>query len=301
MRPTDQNFTSDNADELGGGDLEGSPVDSDHIDVMSYIRPSHSVSHGFVDHPKYNLSQSRSGPPFPSSDRSNDQFDSRISYGSSSNSSVERFTQPLVQPRHLLQQPNLNYSYPQTQHHQLQSSAYNSVAPQGWPPKIERLQPNWLGNSDRQSGSMGGHRQAPYSPSTPSSAWSNSPNGPPTPSTSPNYFPTLNTPFYPDQPSITDYPTSSPSNSHPMSTPSPLYEPVSHAQSNITSKEYAPRVYSSNGFQSDNSYPTSASSRPLSYPQRNLPRVQTTMGYPNSQPPSSSSSSGHPPGYWSRE
>ena len=298
----DHSFTSDNADELGSGDLEGSPVDSDHrdIDVMSYIRPSHSLSQGFVDHPKYNLSQSRSGPPFSSPDRSNSQFDSRISYGPSSNSNVERFMQPSVQPRHLLQQPNLNYSYPQTQH-QLQSSTYNDVGPQGWPPKVERLQPTWLGNSDRQSGSMGGHRQAPYSPSTPSSGWSNSPNGPSTPSIAPNYFPTLNTPFYPDQPSITDYPISSPSNSHPMSTPSPLYEPVSHTQSNMMSKEYAPRVYSSNGaFQSDNSYPASSSSRPLSYPQRNLPRVQTTMEYPNSQP-SSSSSSGHPPGYWSRE
>jgi hypothetical protein len=299
----DHSFTSDNADDLGSGDLEGSPVDSDHIDVMhGYVRPSHSVSQGFVEHPKYDLSQSRSGPSFPSPDRSNDQFDSSISYGPSSNGSVDRFImQPLAQPRHLLQQPNLNYSYPQTQH-QLQSSAYNGVAPQGWPPKIERLQPTWLGNNDRQSGSMGSHRQTPYSPSTPSSAWSNSPSAPTTPSTSHNYFPTLNTPFYPDQASIADYPISSPSNnSHPMSSPSPLYEPVSHTQPNMISKEYAPRVYNSDGtIYSDNSYPTS-SSRPLSYPQRNLSRVQTTMGYPNSQPLSSSSSSNHPPGYWSRE
>ena len=298
MRPIDHNYTSDNADELGSGDLEGSPVDSDdHIDVMSYIRPSHSLSQGFVNHPKYN--QSRSGPPYPPPDRSNGQFDSRISYGPSSNSTAERFMQPLVQPRHLVQQPNLNYSYPQTQ----QSSTYNGVAPQGWPPKIERLQPTWLGNNDRQhSGSMGGHRQAAsnYSPSTPSSTWSNSPNGPTTPSTSPNYFPTLNTPFYPDQSSISDYPVSSPSIPHPMSTPSPLYEPVSHTQPNMMSKEYAPRVYSSNNsIQSDNSY-SASSSRPLSYPQRNLPRVQTSMEYLNSQQ-QPSSSSGHPPEYWARE
>jgi hypothetical protein len=303
MRAIDHSYTSDNADELGSGDLEGSPVDSDdHIDVMSYMRPSHSLSQGFVNHPKYNPSQSRSGPPYPPPDHSNGQFDSRISYGPSSNSTVERFMQPLVQPRHLAQQPNLNYSYPQSQH-QLQSSAYNDVAPQGWPPKVDRLQPTWLGNNDRQeSVSMGSQKQVPssYSPSTPSSAWSNSPNGPTTPSTSPNYFPTLNTPFYPDQPSVADYSISSPSKPHPVSTPSPLYEPVSHTQPNMMSKEYAPRVYSSNNaIQSDNSYPASAS-RPLSYPQRDLPRVQTTMGYPNSQPPSSSSSSGHPPGYWSR-
>ena len=292
----DHSFASDNADEPGSGDMEGSPVDSDdHIDVMNYVRPSQ----GFVDHPKYNMSQSRSGLPYPPPDPSNSQFDSRISYGPSSNSTVERFMQPMVQPRHLLQLPNLNYAYPQTQH-QLQSSAYNGVAPQGWPPKVERLQPTWLGSNDRQSGSMGAHRQTPYSPSTPSSAWSNSPNGPTTPATSPNYFPTLNTPFYPDQPNVADYPISSPSNTHPISTPSPLYEPVSHTQPNMMSKEYAPRVYSSNGaIQSDNSYPAS-SSRPLSYPQRDLPRVQTTMEYPNSQPPSSSSS-GHPPEYWSRE
>jgi hypothetical protein len=301
MRPIDHSYASDNADEQGSGDLEGSPVDSDdHIDVMSYIRPSHSMSQSFVNHPKYNLSQSRSGPPYPPPDHSNGQFDSRVSYGPSSNSTMDRFVQPSVQPRHLLQQPNLNYSYPQAQQH-LESSAYNGVAPQGWPPKNERLQPSWLGNNDRQqSGSMGSHRQAPssYSPSTPSSAWSNSSNGPTTPSTSHNYFPTLNTPFYPDQPSIADYPISS-SNPHPMSTPSPLYEPVGHTQPNMMSKEYAPRVYSSNGpMQSDNLYPSS--SRPLSYPQRDLPRVQTTMEYANSQPPSSSSS-GHPPGYWSRE
>ena len=295
MRPIDHSYASDNADELGSGDLEGSPVDSDdHIDVMSYIRPSHSLSQGFVNHPKYNLSHSRSGPPYPPPDRSNGQFDSRVSYGPSSNSTTERFMQPLVQPRHLLQQPNLNYSYSQAQ----QSSTYNGVAPQGWPPKIERLQPTWLGDR-QQSGSMGGHRQPPanYSPSTPSSTWSNSPNGPPTPSTSPNYFPTLNTPFYPDQSSIADYPISSP---HPMSTPSPLYEPVSHTQPNMMSKEYAPRVYSSNGaIQGDNSYPAS-SSRPLSYPQRDLPRVQTSMEYPNPQQ-QPSSSSGHPPEYWARE
>ena len=303
MRPIDHNYTSDNADELGNGDLEGSPVDSDdHIDAMSYMRPPHSLSQGFVNQPKHNLSQSRSGPPYPPPDHSNGQFDSRISYGTSSNSSVDRFVQPLVQSRHLLQQPqaNLNYSYPQTQR-QVQSSTYNGVTPQGWPPKIERLQPTWLGNNDRQSGSMGGHRQAPssYSPSTPSSAWSNSPSGPTTPSTSPNYFPTLNTPFYPEQPGIADYPISSPSNPHPMSTPSPLYEPVSHTQPNMMSKEYAPRVYSSNGaIQPDNSYPAS-SSRPLSYPERDLPRVQTTMEYASSQP--QSSSSGHPPEYWSRE
>ena len=226
---------------------------------------------------------------------SGDLEGSPVEYGPSSNSTVERFTQPLIQPRHLLQHNNLNYAYPQTQH-QLRSSAYDDVAPQGWPPKVERLPPTWLGNNDQHSGSMGTHRQAPYSPSTPSSPWSNPSNGPTTPSTSRNYFPTLNTPFYPDQPSIADYTISSQSNSHHISTPSPLYEPVSHSQPNMMSKEYAPRVYSSNGdIQSDNSY----SSRPLSYPQRDLPRVQTAMEYPNSQP--SSSISGPSTGYWSRE
>lgn len=286
---------TDNADEfLGSGDLEGSPVDSDeHIDVMGYARPST----GFVDHPKYNLSQSRSEPPFQSLDRSNGPFDSRVSFGPSST----------MQPRHMLQQQqsDVNYPFPQSQsQHQLQSStAYNDVTPQGWPPRVERLQPTWLGTNGNSN-----HRQTPYSPSTPSSTWSNSSNGPTTPSsTSPNYFPTLNTPFYPGQPSIADYQSiSSPtSHSHPMSTPSPLYEPVSHAQPNMMSKEYAPRVYSSNGgIQLDNSsYPTPSSRTALSYPQRNLPRVQTSMEYRTSQP-LSSSSSGHgsvPAGFWSRE
>jgi hypothetical protein len=146
----------------------------------------------------------------------------------------------------------------------------------------------------------GGHRQ-PYSPSTPSSTWSNSPNGPSTPSsTSPNYFPTLNTPFYPSQSSVAaDYPSP-----HPMSTPPPLYEPVSHGHpTNMMSKEYAPRVYSSTGVVQlvETSYPPSRA--PLcSYPQRNLPRVETTtMEYPNSQPSSSSSSSGRDGYQWSRE
>ncbi|KAF8815916.1 hypothetical protein BYT27DRAFT_6489395 [Phlegmacium glaucopus] len=306
MRPVDHSFMADNADELlGSRDLEGSPTEpDDHVDAIAYTRPSHSVPQGFVDHPKYSMTQSRSsGPPFPSSDRPNGQFDPRMSYAPPSNGNVERFMQPLAQPRHLLQQHDLNYTYSQSQPpHQLQSSAFNDVAaPQGWPPRVDRMQPTWVGSSDPQSGPMGGgHRQAPYSPSTPSSTWSNlSPSGPTTPSTSTNYFPTLNTPFYPGQPNVTDYQTiSSPSNSHPMSTPSPQYEPLSHTQPNsMMSKEYAPRVYNSTGgIQSGNSY---------SYPQRNLPRVQTTVEYPNSsQPSSSSSSSGHgsvPPGFWPRE
>ena len=287
---------TDNPDELlAGGDLEASSAEPDDpIDATSYTRPSHSLPQSFGDHSKY--SQSRSaGPPFSAIDRSNGQFDPR--YGPSSNSAVERFMQPMAQPRHL-QQPALNYSYPQSQP-QPQSSAYNDVAPQGWSPRVERLPSTWLGSNDRQSGSMG-HRQAPYSPSTPSSTWSNS-SGPTTPATSPNYFPTLNTPFYPAQPTVTDYQTiSSPSNS----APSPLYEPVSHAQPSMMSKEYAPRVYGSSGVvPSGSSYPHPSSRPPLSYSQRNLPRVQTAMEYPNSQP-SSSSSSGHgsaPPGYWSRE
>ena len=291
---------TDNADEmLGSGDLEASPIDSDdHLDTLGYTRSSHSLSQGFVDPPKYSLSHSRSSADL----RSNGQFDPRMSYGPSSNSVIERFMQPLAQPRHMLQQPDLNYPYSQSQH-QLQSSPFNDVAPQGWPPRTERLQSTWLGNNDREPESMNGHRQAPYSPSTPSSTWSNaSPSGPTTPSASPNYFPTLNTPFYPSQPSVADYQTiSSPSNSHTMATSSPLYEPASHP---MMSKEYAPRVYSSTGtIQSGNSYPPPSSCPPLSYPQRNLPRVQTTIAYPNSQP-SSSSSSGHgsvPPGFWSRE
>jgi len=303
MRHIDHSFMTDHSDELlGNGDLEGSPVDSDeHIDnIIGYTsRPSHSVSQSFVEHPtKYNMSQSRSEPPYPSS---NGQYESRQSYGPSS--TVERFMQ--AQPRHLMQQqPEVNYSYSQSQsqsQHQLHSSAsYHDVAPQGWPPRVERLQPTWLNNNDgQQSGSMdggGNHRQA-YSPSTPSSTWSNSPNGPTTPSTSPSYFPTLNTPFYPgQQPSVAEYQSVS-SSPHPMSTPSPIYEPVSHAagHTNMMSKEYAPRVYSSTGaIQLEHSYPTVSSRTP-----RHLPRVQTTMDYPNSQPPSASSS-GH--GFqWSRQ
>jgi len=306
MRPVDHSFVADNSDELlGSGDLEGSPTEPDHpTDAIVYTRPSHSLPQGFIEHPKYSLSQSRSsGPPFSSSDRSNGHFEPRVSYGHSSN---ERFMPPLTQPRHLLQQHDLNYAYSQSQH-QLQSSAFDDVSPQGWPPRVERLQPTWVGNGDRQSGSIGGRRQAPYSPSTPSSTlstWSNaSPSGPPTPSTSPNYLPTLNQP-YPGQPSVSDYQPIS-SNSHPLSTPSPLFEPLSHTQPGMMSKEYVPRVYnSSSAIQSGNSYPLSSSHPPLSYPQRNLPRVQTTVEYPNSQPSSSSSGSGHgsvPPVFWSRE
>ena len=299
---------TDNSDELlGSGDLDASPIDQDdQVDIMSYTRSSQSLPQGYVDHPNYNnMSQSRSsGPSFSSIDRSNSQFDSRMSYASNNNN-MERFVpvqQPLTQSRHLLQQLDLTYSYPQSEHQQ-QSSVYNDVAPQGWPPRVERLQPTWPANNDRQPGSMSGHRQGPYSPSTPSSTWSNpSPGGPTTPSsTSPNYFPTLTTPFYPGQPSVSDYQTvSSPSTSHPVSTPSPLYESVSHAQPSMMSKEYAPRVYSSTGtIQLSSSYGTPPSSRPpLGYPQSTLPRVRTTLEYPNSQP-SSAPSSG--PVFWSRE
>lgn len=300
MRAMDHSFMADNSDELlGSGDLDASPIDTDdHIDTISYTRPSHSLPQGFVDHPKYNLSQSRnSGPPLSSLDRSNGQFDSRLSYVPSSNGTMDRFVQPLAaqQPR---QQPDLSYPYPQSQYHQ-----FNDVAPQGWPPRVERLQPTWLGSNERQSGSMGGHRQSPYSPSTPSTTWSNSsPSGPTTPATSPNYFPTLNTPFYPGQPGVGDYQAvSSPSTSHPVSTPSPLYEPLSHTQPSMMSKEYTPRVYDPS---SVIQYPPPSSRPPHSYSQKSLPRVQTTMDYPNSQPSSSSSSSGHgsvPPGFWPRE
>ncbi|KAF8154901.1 hypothetical protein B0H34DRAFT_542337 [Crassisporium funariophilum] len=315
MRPADHLLADHTDDLVGSVDLDASPTDlDDHLDttvVSPYSRSSHDVSQSFGDHSKYGMSQSRSsGHHFASEHpyRSNGHHDSRMSYGSSSSSDRIPHTHPLTaSPRLSVGQGGMNYPYVQSQNHANSPTVFGTdhVGPhQGWQSRVERVQPTWL-PSGSQERAYGGPKQSSYSPSTPSSAWSNPHDSPTTPanssSPSPNFFPTLTTPFYPSQHHAPTFQSNAAAPASHLSTSPAQYDHLH--QANAMSREFAARGYSaSTPIPTGNSYSPQSGRGHVSYPQRNLPPVQTISGYSHSQP-SSSSSSGqeNPPQIWSRE
>lgn len=239
-------------------------------------------------------------PPF----RSNAHHEARIQYNGSGHS--ERMAPSNLgmnaSPRMPIGHDSMNFSaYGQTQ----SSSLFNPdqlTSPQGWQPRVDRLAPTWMGSADARP--LGSQKPNPYPPTSSTHSWSNAsdqhspPNSAHT--SSQNYFPTLNTPFYPSQSHASAFQTNIP--------PSPSipphasnYDQLNHMQhpSNMP-REFTPRGYGSG--QTLASYPASGRD-PLLYGQRNLPPVQTMTGYSQSQSPASSSagSGTAPPAFWTRE
>jgi len=318
MRPGDQALMGDQPEDMPGPfDLDGSPTDgdvSDHLDntlPSPYSRSSQDGSQNLIDH-KYNLNHPRtslghhpyhaSEPPY----RSNGH--GRLSYSGPSNTDrVGPSMGPSTSPRVPIGDMQYPYSQNQNGSHSQSPSVFgaDSVGShQGWQPRGN----SWLGgNQDRLPTPIGTHKSSPYSSPTSWSPTETSTTTTNSQSNSSNFFPTLNTPFYPNQPHVPHFQSSSSSSaSHsisPHSSSSPSFDTLAGLPSGSLSRtDYTPRGYSSSGSLSSahNSYPPPPTVRDPVYPQRTLPPVQTiSSSYSHSQPPSSSSS-GHSnaAGFW---
>ena len=307
MRSPEQALLGEPGDDTGSVDLEISPIDGDEPLEQpslspSYARSPYAMSQPTVDHGKLGAHSRGSGhqvslePPF----RSNSQHESRLPFSGSGQS--ERMAPSTIgsnpSSRMSIGHDGLNFSYPGAQSSSLFGT--ESVTPhQGWPPRGDRIQPAWLGNTESRS--VNGQKHNSYPLPSSANPWSNSSSQHPQntiATSSSTFFPTLNTPFFPGQsPFQSNIPASPSISSHPSS-----YDQISQMQHPSMSRDFTPRGYGSPS--SLPSYPSSTRDPLLSnYGQRNLPPVQTMTGYAHSQSPASSSSgSGHAPAaFWGRE
>lgn len=327
-RPLDPEHPEDG----GSVDLEVSP--SHHNDSLeaslppSYTRSPYPMQPPpLSDHGKYSRTNGGHAVSPDGSYRSGAET-TRASYGGP----YSERSGSGISPRLSLGNEGMQYGYNQntsSTHNTSQSppmfgGSENSISPQ------QPWQPRWLGGSphDRVPNSLAPPKLSPYTTSS-SGPWtgandSHSHPPPPPPSnpspTSSNFFPTLNTPFYPNgapapPPPLSPYQSSAPTvpQSPSLGAPPSPYEPLSnhghgpahgHGHGHMSSRnDFAPRGYPSSSITPGSSYPTGLSGRESSlYAQRNLPPVQTNSGY-SSQPPSSSSSGhgqGHSNSFWPR-
>ncbi|KDR73234.1 hypothetical protein GALMADRAFT_251818 [Galerina marginata CBS 339.88] len=312
MRPVDPALLADQGDDLVGSvDLEASPTESD--DPIEAALPSpysrqhsqYGIPQSCVDQTKYGHSHPRPAHQVSSEPlfRSNGHYETRLQYGGS-----DRLGPNLggtASPRIPVTHGGLHYPYGHPPSHSQSPTIFGTDpgnSPQGWQTRVERVEratTSWIGGGqDRVPSSIASQKQSPYSSA---SSWSSSNENSSVPSSaspsSPNYFPTLNTPFYPNQqvsPFQSNVSTPSP---HSVPHHSPSFESLNHLQSSSMSRDFTPRGYETSSVSSASSYPVTRDS--ASYSQRSLPPVQTGSAYP--QPSSSSSAHGHPPpGFWSR-
>lgn len=256
----------------GNFDVDTSPTDDDQLDNTVYHRPSHDVSHGAVEQ-KFNPHHSRSSisHSYSSSEhfRSNSQDGHRLPYGGA-NSDRGMTGNPSTG----IGLNSISYSFGQNSGHSQSPHLYGSDSvgsQQGW-----QHRGSWVGSQDRvHPGHAQKHQYSSWSPPNDSTTS--------TTSGSSNFFPTLNTPFYPNQPSSPPFVASS----NPQQTTSnSQYESVSSLQS----RDSGPRSYSgSTSSSSGNSY-----SLRDPFFQRTLPPMQLS-GYSPSQPLTSSGNSGPSP------
>ncbi|PPQ90698.1 hypothetical protein CVT25_005006 [Psilocybe cyanescens] len=300
MRPPDQAH-GDQDDIAGSVDLEASPTDTDdHVDVSipsPYSRPSY-IPQSSIDQSKYGSHSRGLGHQVSSESlfRSNGQYSSQL---------PERIGSSLgaaASPRLSIGHSGMAYSYSQSTSHNQNPPHFGSqsmTSPSGWQTRVERNS-SWLGGSqDRIPTSISTQKQPHY---TSASTWSSSAELPHTPSSaspsSTNYFPTLNTPFYPNQPQVPSFQSNASSaSSNAIAPQNPPYDSLGHLQSNAMARDYGSRGYESSPI-SPLSYPASAGRDPLPYSQRHLPPVQTVPVYP---PPPLSSGQGQPSPFWPRD
>ncbi|CAA7262380.1 unnamed protein product [Cyclocybe aegerita] len=337
-------------DDMAGFELDGSPTDGgdDHLDgtlpPSAYQHPHprdhHLSQHALVDHSKYGLAGGGGGgghthtrgphpyppPPDPPFRTTNGHHaDARLSYSASGAS--DRMTQPMGNSPRMGPSGGSGGSV-----HYSPYGAQSSSSPfgtggsdllgsthQGWQPRTERIGSgsSWLGGSPeatRLPAPISGPKVNGYSSTA--ASWPETANGggAGNPSSSPaNFFPTLNTPFYPGQPPHhPQFQSNTAAAPSPATTIPPLSSPPSHFEglggipSNPLSREFgSSRSYassSSNNNVTGAPHPFSLPSTrdSFSFTQRSLPPVQTG-GYSHSQPSSSSSGSGHghaPPVFW---
>lgn len=297
MRSADQAVPDDES-----VDLEASPIEGEDLEPLSasYSRPPYTMSQT-ADHGKYGGHARASGHQVSSdaSFRSNGQQESRMSYGGSGH--PDRMGPSMgsnTSPRLPMGHESLNYSYGQQASTTTSSSLFSNDHP-GWPARVDRMAPPWLGNHEPRP--IGGQKQSPYSATASTSPWSEHPAGPPSASSpsSTNFFPTLTTPFYPSQAHPSPFQTNV-STSPTLSPHSADYESLNHMPHSSMPRDFAPRGYPPTS-SSLPSYPASGRD-PLLYGQRSLPPVQTGYSHSSQTSASSNSASGHPPpAFWARE
>jgi hypothetical protein len=282
IRPVDHALLGDHPDDLGGSfDIDTSPTDDDQMDAALYHRSSQDMPHGGAEH-KYNPNHSRPSisHSYSSSEhfRSNSQDGHRPPY-SGANSSDRVGPGMSGNPSSGVGLNSIPYSYGQSSHAQ-SPHLFGTDSQQGW-----QHRGSWIGSGQDRGPPAGSAQKNSYSPS---GSWS-SPNDSASSATSgnSNYFPTLNTPFYPNQSGPPPFVTSSSSHSVPQQTTSTSqYESVSSMQG----REFGPRSY---GGSTSSSSGGSYSLGRDPFFQRTLPPMQ--LGYPPSQPLTSSGNSGPSP------
>jgi hypothetical protein len=277
----------------GSFDLESSPTDGeDHLDTL-YSRPVQDMSQGIMD-PKFSLSQPRSSlsHPYSSSDhhfRSDTHDSSRLPYtGSNSTdrigSNISNSSSPAISLN------ALQYPYgPQSSHAQ-SPPLFSADSPVG-------SQQGW-----QQRGSSWGQERLPPPASmqkhgsySSSNSWSTPSDTSAGANSSSNYFPTLNTPFYPHQPNVSSFSTST-NSSHSLqqSSTSSHFENLSAVSPSTMPRDFTSRGHGSSLSSSGNSYTLGRDP----FAQRTLPPMQTLPGYSSSQAITSSGNSGPPPAFW---
>jgi hypothetical protein len=289
LRPVDHALLDHPDDMTGSFDLEASPTDGDdHLDTtLPYQRPPPDGSHGTDQ--KFGPNQSRStinhsySPETPFRSEGHDPTrvpysnSDRVGPGMSGNGSPGGIALNA-----------LHYSYNTSSNHSQSAPLFPSDSVgshQGW----QHRGSSWLNGGQGRLPPPQSQKSNSYSPPA---SWS-TPTEPPT-SGSSNFFPTLSTPFYPNQQNASSFISGTSSNSthpvHQQATASSQFE--TSIQSNSVSRDFTPRTY--NGTTSSNSYGLGRDP----YFQRTLPPMQTLPAF-SSQPISSSSgSSGSPPAFW---
>ncbi|KAF9526791.1 hypothetical protein CPB83DRAFT_447178 [Crepidotus variabilis] len=307
-RTVDQGLFPDNPDDFGAGyELDVSPTDGDDFQDAPHPSPYSRHTHGHEVaasgiHTKYSsqphrgsISQSFSptDPPF----RSNGHETNRVSFtGSGTTDRVNHSVDPNDSPRMSLN--NMHYSYNHTTSHPPTPPIFGAESQQNWQPRNGQ----WMTSSERLPGPPPNPKSNSYSPPT---TWSNPSDSPVSshsqPSNQAGFFPTLNTPFYPNQPNVQPYPHNTSTNhTQPLPTQPSQFDEVNTLE-NTMPREFNSRMYpspSSPVVSSPNSsYPLNRDSAPFS--QRILPPMQT-LSY--SHPPSlASPSANHPnsqPAFW---
>ncbi|PFH48163.1 hypothetical protein AMATHDRAFT_6056 [Amanita thiersii Skay4041] len=253
-------------------------------------------------HPHFMVSpHSRSNPyPYVSSEsiyRLNGSHDSRTSQN-------ERISNDIHPTSHRLAPPDL-YGYSLSgQGHSHPSHIYaadSGDGHEGWDSRAGPGRPGWITTHDRTLPSSG-QRSSHYSTGTPSS-WSGitSSSGPPPSSSTPPAsfaFPTLTSPFYPNQAHLQSYQATA-SSSHPDS-PARYGSPASHGQASSGGRDYEPH-FEPAPLSSESSYQTDTTGDAILYQQRltnmsrGLPPVQALASYAHSA--HSSAGTGAPAGY----
>ncbi|KAH9475777.1 Transcription factor Sox-2 [Psilocybe cubensis] len=298
VRPPDQAH-GDQDDMAGSVDLEASPTDvDDHLDVSlpsPYSRPSY-ISPSSVDPSKYGSHSRGLGHQISSESlfRSNGQYSSSLPPAERMGSSLGSTGSPRLSIGH----GGMAYPYGQTAGHNPTPPHFGGQSlnsPTGWHPRVDRSNPSWMGGGpDRLPNPIS--TQKPYS-----SSWSGSAELPNTPSSaspsSANYFPTLNTPFYPNQPHISPFQSNASTSPNTLQPQNPTFDSLGHIQGNPMARDYNSRNYDPSSI-SPLSYPASGNRDPLPYSQRHLPPVQTGSIYPEQ---SLSSGQGQQSPFWPRD